>query len=94
MGIFNSLPDAPEMIDVFRKFPDGLMPLCEYHDVILRGDSPLTVAERELIATYVSGINGCTFCFGAHRTMAEVHGIDSDLFDKLMDDPSQAGIVV
>lgn len=49
MRIFKSQSDNPDMVEVFRKFNDGLMPLCEYHDVILCGDSPLRVAERELI---------------------------------------------
>lgn len=32
----------------------------------LRGPSPLTVAERELIAAYVSSLNECNFCADSH----------------------------
>jgi len=32
----------------------------------LRGPSPLTVMERELIATYVSSLNECNFCADSH----------------------------
>src|SRR6188768_3672264 len=32
----------------------------------LRGPSPLTVMERELIATYVSSLNECQFCADSH----------------------------
>ena len=32
----------------------------------LRGPSPLTVAERELIAAYVSSLNECDFCADSH----------------------------
>ncbi len=80
------------MVEVFRKFNDGLMPLCEYHDAILRGDSPLTVAERELIAAYVSGINACDFCFEAHRTFAEMHGVAPGLLERLIKEPQPEGV--
>jgi uncharacterized peroxidase-related enzyme len=32
----------------------------------LRGPSPLSVMERELIATYVSSLNECNFCMDSH----------------------------
>lgn len=92
MGIFKSLSEAPDMAEVFRKFDDGLEPLMEYHDIILRGDSPLTVAERELIAAYVSGLNACNYCFGAHQAIAETQGIDPELFQELMEDPATSEV--
>lgn len=92
MGIFKSLPDKPELADVFRAFPVGLDPLLAYHDDLLRGPSPLSVAERELIAAYVSGLNQCSFCHGAHRNFAEVHGIAPAMFETLIADPAEAGV--
>jgi uncharacterized peroxidase-related enzyme len=38
--------------------------------VLLRDDSPLTPAERELIATHVSARNHCTFCMSSHAAAA------------------------
>jgi uncharacterized peroxidase-related enzyme len=87
MGIIKSLSKNPDMVEVFRKFNDGLMPLCEYHDVILRGDSPLSVAERELIAAYVSGLNACNFCFDAHQSIAAAHGVDPELLEAILLSP-------
>lgn len=37
---------------------------------LLRGESPLSPAERELIATYVSSLNQCTFCMSSHAATA------------------------
>ncbi|MCA1572708.1 MAG: peroxidase-related enzyme [Chloroflexi bacterium] len=71
---------------MFRRFPRTAAPLLEYHDRVLRDWSPLTVAERELIAAYVSGLNSCTFCHGAHVVAARAFGIDAALFDGLMAD--------
>lgn len=92
MSRFPSLPERPTLADVFRRFPDGVKLLCEYHDIVLRGPSPLTIAQRELIAAYVSGINACDFCHGAHRIIAEVHGIEPAWFEGLVADPAGAGV--
>lgn len=92
MSRFPSLPERPTLADVFRRFPEGVMELCEFHDIVLRGPSPLTVAERELIAAYVSGLNACNYCHGAHRIMAEVHGMEPALFERLVADPAGAGV--
>jgi AhpD family alkylhydroperoxidase len=41
---------------------------------LLRGPSPLTPAEREMIATYVSSRNGCRFCTRSHAATARKLG--------------------
>jgi len=92
MSRLPSLPDAPHLADVFKRFPRGTAPLMEFHDIVLRGDSPFSAAERELIAAYTSGINACNFCFGSHQIIAEIHGIDPEVFDKLITAPEEAGL--
>ena len=86
MGVFPSIEGEPGLDKVFRRFPHTLPPLLEYHDRLLRDPSPLTVAQRELIAAYVSGINSCTYCHGAHVVAARAFGVDGDLFEGLMAD--------
>ncbi len=92
MSRFPSLPARPTLADVFRRFPEGAKPLLEYHDIVLRGPSPLSVAERELIAAFVSGLNACDYCHGAHRIIAEVHGFEPAVFELLVADPASAGV--
>ena len=92
MSRFPSLPERPTLADVFKRFPEGTGALLEYHDALLRGPSPLTIAERELIAAFVSGLNACIYCHGAHRIIAEVHGMDAGVFEKLVADPVSAGV--
>jgi uncharacterized peroxidase-related enzyme len=41
---------------------------------LLRGDSPLSATERELIAAYVSTLNACEFCARTHASAA--HHLD------------------
>ena len=45
-------------------------------DVLLSGPGTLTLAERELIATYVSQLNDCSFCTKGHgaRAAAQLGG--------------------
>jgi len=86
MRLFPSIEGEPSLDKVFSRFPHTICPLLEYHDRLLRDPSPLTVAERELIAAYASGVNSCTFCHGAHVVAARAFGIDPMLFEGLMTD--------
>ncbi|WP_218110046.1 carboxymuconolactone decarboxylase family protein [Oligoflexus tunisiensis] len=44
-------------------------------EAIMRGPSPLTVAQRELIAAVTSSTNRCPFCTGSHvAAAAELYG--------------------
>jgi uncharacterized peroxidase-related enzyme len=44
--------------------------LLAFADELLRGASPLTPAERELIAAFVSSRNECDFCSRTHQAVA------------------------
>ena len=92
MKLFPSLPETPHLADVYKAFPQHVRPLLEYHDLLLRGESPLSVAERELIAAYVSGLNACSFCYGAHVIYAEVFGIEEGVLDALIADIDSAPV--
>ncbi len=50
-----SLPPGVARLDVFRAYPETSRPPLDYLQALLRGPSPLTVAERKLIAACVSG---------------------------------------
>lgn len=80
MSFFPSIPNL-ELMGLFKKYPaKGILPLLEYHDAILRGESELSEGERELIAAYVSSLNDCHYCFHAHRDHAKAWGVDAALF--------------
>lgn len=92
MSLFPSLPNTPHLGDVFKAFPETVGPILQYHEILLRGESPLTIGERELIAAYVSGLNACTFCFGSHKIIASRFGIDEVVIDALVSDIESAEI--
>lgn len=62
MSYLRSLKPGAGLLQIFRAFPEVARPLLEYHEVLLRGESPFSAAERELIAAYVSGLNNCNYC--------------------------------
>lgn len=70
-----SLPEDGMLLDVFRAYPTTSKPLLYYHEIVMRGPSPFTVGERELIAAYVSGVNDCAYCHGVHTETAQACGV-------------------
>jgi uncharacterized peroxidase-related enzyme len=85
MSNFPSLPETAHLSDLFKRFPRGVGPLLEFHDAVLRDDSELSIGDRELIAAWVSGLNQCRFCFGAHKLMAQAFDVDPELVDALFE---------
>lgn len=75
MPYLKSLPDDAVLLQVFQAHPEHSKPLIDYHQLVMRGPSPLTEAERELIAAYVSGVNACAYCHGVHTATAEAFGV-------------------
>ncbi|WP_158752260.1 carboxymuconolactone decarboxylase family protein [Acidobacterium sp. S8] len=50
--------------------PETAKPLSELAEILLRGESTLTRAERELIGTFVSSENECQYCQTIHGALA------------------------
>ncbi|NUO98313.1 MAG: carboxymuconolactone decarboxylase family protein [Nonomuraea sp.] len=64
------ISDEPGIRGLFRYRPEAAAPLTLLSEVLLCGDSPLSRADRELIAAYVSSLNRCRFCFHTHAAFA------------------------
>jgi uncharacterized peroxidase-related enzyme len=60
----------PGIRGLLRYRPETGHPLSELAEVLLRGPSTLSRGERELIAAYVSALNGCQFCSASHSACA------------------------
>ena len=67
-------------------------PLIDLHEALLRADSPFTIAERELMAAFVSGVNACAYCYGAHTASAVEFGVPQELIGQLVDDVDSAPV--
>ncbi|MFQ5533395.1 MAG: carboxymuconolactone decarboxylase family protein [Sphingomonadales bacterium] len=92
MPFMNFLPEDATQLHLFEKYPESSKLILEFTEVLLRGPSPFTVAERELIGAFTSNLNGCQFCFGVHAAAAEHFGVDPALLESLLEDIETAAI--
>ena len=93
MSFYPSLPDKHHLVQLWQRFPRGIAALLQLHDDFLRNtDSALSIAERELIAAHVSALNGCAYCYVAHRRYAEAFGIDEGAFGDMAVDTSHESL--
>lgn len=83
MSFFPSVPADDDLLALWRQHNSGLKHLLAFHDAVLRGPSAFSEGERELIAAFVSALNGCRFCFNAHRAHAEAWHIDPAVFGEM-----------
>jgi AhpD family alkylhydroperoxidase len=84
---------TPEVMKILRYRPDffggRLRPLT--HEA-MRGPSEWSVADRELMAAYVSKLNGSAFCIRAHTAVtAELTG-DEAKVARVLEDPEAADL--
>src|ERR1043165_4044521 len=76
---------------IFR--PETGKPLYELAQVLLRGESPLSEGERELIAAYVSHLNNCMFCRNSHAAAARcLYGEEKDMVDEVLNDMHHSNV--
>lgn len=71
---------------------DTAAPIRELTQILLRGESTLTQAERELIATIVSHQNECSFCTAAHTAAADLLLGETQTCELVKLDPANAPV--
>lgn len=73
--------------------PETGKPLYDLAQVLLRGPSPLSEAERELVAAYVSYRNDCMFCMSSHAAAARcLYGEEKSLVDDVLKDMQRSDV--
>lgn len=90
-----SLPEGlPGIVGPMTAYPETEKPLNALAEVLLRGPSSLTPAERELIAAYVSHRNECTFCASTHAAVSRhLYGAaEQKVVDQVLEDLQTAEI--
>lgn len=92
MSFLRSIEGETDFPDFFKQYPRRSALLLRALDDILRGDSPLSVAERELIFAYTSSQNACSYCYDSHKPVAAAFGIDEAVFDGLLLDIDDANV--
>ena len=74
---------VPNVLRVFALRPKHLLGWWAYYDELLRGESGLTKAQREMIAVVVSVANHCHYCIVSHTAALRKLTKDPDLVDRL-----------
>lgn len=92
MPRIRSLPENPTLADLRAKYSSLFELLRPYGQQLMRGPSPFSPGERELIAAYTSATNTCRYCHGVHKLVAEGFGIDEAVLDKLWADIGSAPV--
>jgi len=88
INVSEGIPGIRSLV-MFR--PETGKPLYELAQILLRNESPLTPAERELIATHVSSRNDCMFCMSSHAAAArELFGSERNVVDCVIEDVNSA----
>jgi uncharacterized peroxidase-related enzyme len=89
--------NVPEGVPGIRSLvmfrPESGKHLYDLAEVLLRGESPISQADRELIAAYVSKRNDCFFCMSSHAAAARcLLPEDDTTVDDVLKDMGKANI--
>jgi uncharacterized peroxidase-related enzyme len=91
MAFLPSMPDA-DMKDTLTREPAIGIPFSQLNEAVMRGNAPFTAGERELIAAYVSALNGCDYCQCEHAALAAAFGLPAGILAHLLQDVDTAKV--
>src|SRR4030095_16348107 len=74
---------TPNVFLAYGYKPEHFRAFFHYYDVLMKGPSELSRAEREMIVLAVSRVNGCTYCTVAHGAALRILSKNPVLADQL-----------
>ena len=94
MSFLKSIPAEVESVtEIMSRYMDQTEALFGLTEIIMRtGECSLSAKQRELIAAYTSGVNGCDYCYGTHTSTAEAFGIEVGLLESMIADIESADV--
>jgi len=92
MSILKSRPGRLGLRDIFGLMPEHAENVVRYYESVMRGPSPFTPAERELIYSYCAAIAGCHYAHTSHKECAIALGIPRRVFGAILDDLDAAPV--
>jgi uncharacterized peroxidase-related enzyme len=94
MSFIPRIPEEEGSVSaILTPYPEIATPISMMTEYVMRSeDVQFTTAERELIATFVSDMNACTYCARTHQATAGALGVHEALFDALVDDIDTAPV--
>ena len=74
---------TPNVFLAYGYKPEHFRAFFHYYDVLMKGPSGLSRAEREMIVVAVSRVNGCTYCTVAHGAALRILSKNPVLADQI-----------
>jgi uncharacterized peroxidase-related enzyme len=74
---------VPNVFLAYAKRPEHFRAFMQYHDLLMKGPSGLSRAEREAIVVAVSAANDCLYCVTAHGAALRILGKDPAIADQI-----------
>ncbi len=74
---------VPNVFRAYARRPEHFRAFMSYHDVLMKGESGLSRAEREAIVVAVSAENRCQYCMTAHGAALRILGKDPILAEQI-----------
>ncbi len=88
----NLSPDQYGIAGLFQLSPSTAPDLRALAQTLLCSESTLSRGDRELMASYVSHLNGCTFCCESHSAIASALSENTTLVQRVKQNPETAPI--
>jgi 4-carboxymuconolactone decarboxylase len=79
----NKIGFVPNVFRAYSRRPEHFRAFMAYHDVLMKGDSGLSRAEREAIVVTVSSENACQYCMTAHGAALRILSKDPVLAEQI-----------
>ena len=82
----SNLPSKPKLtlLQIMVDHPELGGALADFSELIMRGKSPFTPIERELVFAYISGLNQCGYCLASHKVVLRHFGVPETLVDNIL----------
>lgn len=82
----------PNVLRRYALRPSHLLRWNDHYEELMKGDSGLSKAEREMIAVVVSVANECRYCIAAHSAALRKLTKNPELADAIAADHTRAGV--
>ncbi len=91
-SLMPSLPEGATLLELLGCYPELARRMVAANGYVMRGPSPLTEAEREMLAAYISALNSCDYCVGSHSEAAKAFGVSEETLKALIENAESADI--
>lgn len=92
MAFFSNLDSNYDITDITLNNSTSLGSMDKASQEIMHGKSSFSITEKEIMATFISGLNSCSFCHGSHKAASEQFRVLSFVSEQLLKNIKSAPI--